>query len=261
MMYDIGLKLWSTNVGAYREEAVRLFNEGVFDYLELFVVPDSLGTLADWKSLKMPFVIHNAHSAQGFNLADADCRERNHEIYLQTKAFADALNAEHIIFHGGVDGSIEETVRQLKSFDESRALLENKPCVPLPNDFGVKSCRGATEEEIGFVIAETGCGFCLDVGHAVCAAAAQGVEPYGYLKRLTRFRPAMFHLSDVADMESVHDAHPHLGTGRLDIRRVVAEVFPPSAKISVETEKLDSGRLDDFKEDVRYLRRVVDELS
>lgn len=261
MMYDIGLKLWSSNVGVYREEAVRLFDEGVFDYLELFVVPESLETLAAWKSLKMPFVIHNAHAAQGFNLANAEQTERNREIYLQTKRFADELDARYIIFHGGVDGLIEETVRQLKSFDESRALLENKPCVPLPNDFGVKSCRGATEEEIGFVIAETGCGFCLDVGHAVCAAAAQGVEPYGYLKRLTRFRPAMFHLSDVADMESVHDAHPHLGTGRLDIRRVAADVFPPSAKISVETEKLDSDRLDDFKEDVLYLRHIVGEMS
>lgn len=260
-MYEIGLKLWSTNVGAYREEAVRLFDEGVFDYLELFVVPDSLETLVAWKSLKMPFVIHNAHAAQGFNLANGEQTERNREIYLQTKRFADELDARYIIFHGGVDGSIEETARQLKSFGEGRTLLENKPCVPLPNAFGVKSCRGATEEEIDFVIAETGCGFCLDVGHAVCAAASQGVDPYGYLTRLTRFRPAMFHLSDVADMESVHDAHPHLGTGSLDIRRVVADVFPPSAKISVETEKLDDGRLDDFRADVRYLRRAADEIS
>ncbi len=259
MMYSLGLKLWSVNTDAYLREAVRLFAEGVFSYIELFVVPGTLNTLDAWRRIHLengiPFVIHNAHAAKGFNLADASAVERNREIYLQTRRFADALDARHVIFHGGVDGSIEETARQLKELEEPRALLENKPFVPLPNSAGVEFCRGATVGEIEYIVNETGCGFCLDVGHAVCAAASQGLEPYAYLEELSgRFQPAMFHLSDVADLSSPYDAHPHLGTGSLDIRRLKRAVFKPDSAISIETVKDSPANLDDFTKDARCLK-------
>ena len=257
-MFRLGLKLWSVNTDAYLREAERLFAAGVFSYVELFVVPETLETLAAWRRLHdskgIPFAVHNAHAAKGFNLADPSAETRNREIYAQTRAFADALEARHVIFHGGVDGTAEETARQLKALEEPRALLENKPAVPLPNNAGVRTCRGATAAEIGFILGEAGCGFCLDVGHAVCAANSQGLEPYAYVAELARrFAPAMFHLSDVADMSSQYDAHPHLGTGALDIPRLVRTVFPPDAAISIETVKDSPTNLDDFARDVGFL--------
>lgn len=260
-MFRIGLKLWSVNTDAYLREAKRLFADGVFSYVELFVVPDTMETLGVWRRLHdekgIPFVVHNAHAATGFNLADASAEARNREIYAQTRTFADALEARHVIFHGGVDGSVEETARQLKALEEPRALLENKPFVPLPNSVGVKRCRGATAEEVGYVLAEVGCGFCLDVGHAVCAANSQGLEPYAYVEELSRlFSPAMFHLSDVVDMSSPYDAHPHLGGGSLDIARLKRTVFPPDAEISIETVKDSPADLDDFIQDARYVENA-----
>lgn len=257
-MYRIGLKLWSVNTDAYLREAERLYAAGVFSYIELFVVPDTMETLGAWRRLheerSVPFVVHNAHAVAGFNLADRSAEARNREIYAQTRKFADALDARHVIFHGGVEGSIEETARQLKALEEPRALLENKPVKPLPNKAGVTSCRGATIDEIGHVLAEAGCGFCLDVGHAICAANAQGVEPYAYVEELNgRFSPAMFHLSDVVDMSSPYDAHPHLGTGALDIPRLRRELFPADAMISIETVKDSPTDLDDFTRDVGML--------
>ena len=72
-MYRIGLKLWSTNTDPLADAAARLFEDGVFAYIELFVVPGSSETLPAWTRLHadygIPFVIHNAHTAQGFNLA------------------------------------------------------------------------------------------------------------------------------------------------------------------------------------------------
>lgn len=257
-MYEIGLKLWSVNTDHYLREAKRLYEGKVFDYIELFVVPDTLHTLAVWQALKdeigIPFVIHNAHSATGFNLADARCRSRNAEIYSQTKIFADTLDAGQIIFHSGVDGDVEEVARQLKSYEEPRALLENKPCLPLPAPHGYKICQGATYEEISHVMGETGCGFCLDIGHAVCSANTQGLEPYTFVERLNGLHPAMYHLSDVGDMTAQYDAHPHLGTGMLDIGRLCDNVFHSEARISIETCKLSKTDLHDYEADVKYLR-------
>ena len=260
-MCRIGLKLWSVNVDAYLREAERLFVDGVFSYIELFVVPGTAETLDAWRRLHVekgvPFIVHNAHAAAGFNLADRAAEARNREIYAQTRTFADALGARYVIFHGGIDGTAEETARQLKALGEPRALLENKPFVPLPNKVGAKFCRGATAEEIGYVLRETGCGFCLDVGHAVCAAASQGLEPYAHVGELaSRFSPAMFHLSDVSDISSPYDAHLHLGTGILDVSRLKREVFPPDASISIETVKDSTTDLDDFIQDARYIENA-----
>ena len=259
-MYKIGLKLWSTNTDYYLHEAERLYAKRVFDYIELFVVPETTGTLNAWQRLHVergiPFIIHNAHSAVGFNLADTACAKRNREIYRQTKMFADRLDSRFIIFHGGVDGTIEEVARQLKNLSEPRALLENKPYLPLPGSQNRKVCRGATFDEISYVLSEVGCGFCLDIGHAVCAANSQGLEPYAYIEKLASLSPVMFHISDVKDMTSQYDAHPHLGIGRLDINRLKNTVFHEGAVISVETVKDSKCSLEDFSTDVLKLRNV-----
>ena len=80
-MYKIGLKLWSNNTNNYLEEARRLFREGIFDYIELYVLPGTLEHLKFWKTLEIPFVIHCAHSAHRFNPADINLAENNRKIY------------------------------------------------------------------------------------------------------------------------------------------------------------------------------------
>ena len=69
MAYRLGLKLWSVNTDYYYEEAKRLYSEGVFDYIELYVVPNTLDTLPRWKELEIPFIIHAPHPRAGNNSA------------------------------------------------------------------------------------------------------------------------------------------------------------------------------------------------
>lgn len=255
-MYKIGLKLWSINTDFYLKEARRLYDKGVYDYIELYVVPETLETLPLWKRLDIPFIIHNPHFAHGFNLAKKEKEKSNLDIYSQVKKFADELNAKHIIFHGGIDGSVAETARQLAALNELRALIENKPFVALPNRMGGQFCRGATYDELKLIIGTAKCGFCFDIGHAVCSANSQKKEPYVFLHELMSLKPTMFHLSDVMDMTSPYDAHPHLGTGQLDIARLKREIFFEDAVISVETNKDSKENLDDFEKDSTWLKNL-----
>jgi endonuclease IV len=165
-MRKIGLKLWSINSGCYHDEAKRLYAEGIFDYIELYVVPGGLD-LKKWEKLNIPFVVHCPHFAHGFNLAKSEKKENNLKIFEQVKKYADALNVLYIIFHGGIDGSIEETAIQLASFNEKRALIENKPYIALPNRMRGDFCRGYNPDEIKTVKEVANCGFCLDFGHAI----------------------------------------------------------------------------------------------
>lgn len=247
-MYQIGLKLWSTNTDTYLREAERLYADGFFSYIELYVVPGSLECLPAWKTVKIPFLIHNAHFMQHFNLADRERAESNRKIYEETRRFADALNARWIIFHGGIDGNIEETARQLSAFREPRALIENKPFRALPNRMGGYFCRGYDVKELKRVMDASGCGFCLDFGHAVCAANSLRREPYSYIEELTTLGPTMYHLTDVNDMTSEYDSHPHLGQGELNLGRIFS-LIPEKAVITVETQKNSKESLNDFSAD------------
>ena len=259
-MYQIGLKLWSTNTDVYLHEAERLYVDGIFSYVELYVVPGSLECLPAWKKLKTPFIIHNAHFMQHFNLAKKECEVNNRKIYEETKRFADELNAPWIIFHGGIDGNIEETARQLAAFHPKlrcHKMIENKPFRALPNRMGGTFCRGYNITELKMVMDITGCGFCLDFGHAVCAANSLYQEPYSYIEELMTLNPAMYHLTDVDDMTSEYDSHPHLGKGTLDFNRIQS-LIPDSAYVTVETEKNSSKQLTDFREDILFLMGKVE---
>ena len=271
-MYKRGLKLWSVNTDYYYNEAIRLYNEGIYDYIELYIVPDTLDTLPKWKRVnewnKIPFIIHNAHFAQGFNLAKKEKEERNIDVYKQTKQFADELNAKYIIFHGGIDGDIRETAVQLALFNEPRALIENKPFVALPNRMGGEFCRGYNLDEIKLVMDTAGCGFCLDFGHAICAANSiydktphptplpQGAREqfiYEYCEQFLKLKPNMFHLTDLDDITSPYDSHLHLGTGQLDFNKILP-MIPEGSYVTFETNKNSKENLDDFIEDMEWLR-------
>lgn len=252
-MYKRGLKLWSINTDCYYNEAIRIYNDNVFDYIELYIVPETLEYLSKWKELKIPFIIHCPHFAHGFNMAKQEKQENNRKIFDEVQKYADELDAKYIVIHGGIDGDIRETAIQLAFFNEPRALIENKPFIALPNKMGGEFCRGYNIEEIKTVQEISGCGFCLDFGHAICAANSLKQKPYSYVKRFLKLNPKMFHLTDIEDITSVYDSHPHLGTGQLDFKRIF-DMIPDESYITFETIKNSKENLNDFVEDMKWLK-------
>lgn len=254
-MHKLGLKLWSINTDCYYDEAIRLYNDNVFDYIELYVVPGTLEFLSKWKNLDIPFVIHCPHFAHGFNLAKVEKKESNRKIFEEVQKFADELKAPHIVIHGGIDGNINETARQLASFNESRALIENKPYIALPNRMGGEFCRGYNVDEVKLVMDTAKCGFCLDFGHAICAANSLNKDIYFYIEDFLCLNPAMFHLTDIKDITSPYDTHLHLGEGELNIKEIL-KTIPQNKNITFETNKNSKENLDDFVKDMIWLKNM-----
>ncbi len=251
MMFKAGLKLWSTN-GQYMNEAGRLVKEGCCDFVELYVIPGTPDEyLAGWRALDLPFTLHAPHFVHGVNLAEFSKARYNREVYEEVARWADALNAPRIVYHPGIGGDIRETARQLKTFNDSRILVENKPLIP-PFRQDLR-CNGATYEEIRLVLGETGLGFCLDVGHCFCTANSLGAEPMNYLRRFFDFSPAYFHLSD-NDAHSEIDGHQHFGAGTMPLKEILG-LFPSDSMVAIETQKDSPDNLDDFRRDVEYLNR------
>lgn len=248
-----GLKLWSVNAKDYLRPAAELYEQGVFDYIELYVVPGAAADLASWRSLDVPYIIHCPHFAHGFNLAQAQCFSRNCELFEEVRLFADTLCASSIIIHGGMGGHAQETARQLRALREPRALLENKPHHVLRDDGSLLLCRGALPEEIALICAESGCGFCLDFEHALCSANTHRIPPQQMIEDFMRLNPAMFHLAGIGDRAQETDAHRHICADDGSARQFLSYV-QPGQRISVETVKDFRDKLDDFCEDIALLR-------
>lgn len=253
---NLGLKLWSKNTDFYFEEAKRLFPEGWFNYIELYVVPDTLNTIEKWKTLRtdfnIPFTLHAPHFLNDVNLADKAKADFNYSVFKEVEKFCDELNADYVVVHPGIGGNIEETIRQLKIIKPKKMLIEDKPYIaPLKRDL---ICRGSKIEEISKVISEVGCGFCLDVGHAICTANSLRINPYKYVEKFNELNPTCYHLSDNF-IDSEIDGHMHFGAGNYDLKKIF-DIINLSKNIAIETNKNSKENLDDFIEDVKYVINI-----
>lgn len=252
-MINFGLKLWSSNDN-YLKEAVRLFGKGIYQYIELYMLPGTEKKMVEmWRSLDIPYIIHAPHFLAGLNLAKREQMKTNFRLLNETRILADELSAEHIIVHPGIAGDIKETARQIKEINEPRLLVENKPYYAIVDGL---ICNGTTSEEIEFVMKEAKIGFCLDMGHAFCAAKGLRKEPMEFLKEFLNLKPEMFHLTD-GDYQSEYDRHDHIGKGNFDIKSLL-KLIPQGKRVTIETIKDSEKNLADFEQDIAKIKESCD---
>ena len=250
----IGLKLWSIN-HEYLDEALELYKEGVYQYIELYVVPGSLNTYRNlWKQPKqlgVPFIIHAPHTRGGLNLARQDQEEENFKLIKETYEFTELVDPSFIIFHAGTNGSEEETARQLVRNYRNNIVIENKPYHALD---GGLICNGYKPSLIDKIMRLARVGFCFDFGHAICAANSLEQEYFYFLQSFNELGPSLYHLTD-GDAHGKYDQHLHFGEGDYEIEKILSLV-PEGAMITLETKKNSKDNLDDFVKDVSFIRDV-----
>jgi sugar phosphate isomerase/epimerase len=248
----LGLKLKSTDL-TFLPEAEALYQRELFHYIELYVVPASYGeTSSAWEALSIPTIIHAPHTSNGINIADYRLRSLNLKAYQEVKLFANRLSSPIIIAHAGCDGSIEEAINQLRLINEARIYIENKPLKGLNGEI----CRGCSPEEFKKIFAEgVVCGSVLDFGHASCAARSFGMGPMELIKEFIKFNPMVYHVSD-GDKSSEKDVHLNLGKGDLNVEEFFS-VIPRDGMVTLETPRRSESGLQDFVEDVIYLKEKI----
>ncbi|MFH0898174.1 MAG: GNAT family N-acetyltransferase, partial [bacterium] len=251
-MYKFGLKLWSTNKN-YIKPALDLYENGFFSYIELFSVPGSFQDYVHiWKQLTIPFIIHAPHSETGLNLAKKNQFKTNMHLAQEALRYADQLNADTIIFHPGIDGDIQETIRQINIINDPRVTIENKPYYTVNDD---RICVGHSPEQIKKILNQTNTKFCLDLAHGVCSANAQHTDPFVFLEQFSELKPYMFHITD-GNIHGARDIHEHIGHGSFDVQKLL-QIVPHQSYITIETPKSSQEHLDDFINDIKQLKKAI----
>lgn len=249
----IGLKLWSTN-DFYIDSVVRLYKEKFFDFVELSVVPGSTGCLPLWTKLDIPFCLHAPHSYMGLNWAKPNLTEAEEHILYEVNMYAHCLHPKYVVFHPGIDGSLENSIKNMKQAKKempeifAHALIENKPKI----GGGGELCVGYNPNDIKLIAKDVGMGICLDYGHAICSAIAENVDYKEVIMQFLSLQPSLIHLSD-GWKETLDDDHLHLGKGNYDLDWFLKSIKNDSW-ILIETNKDSTENLNDFCGDAQYVK-------
>lgn len=256
------MKLFSTNCLQTPELAVSVIdyiNDHDDMFFELMAIPESFEEthqfFKDRLNNDRPVVIHNAHEAFNFNTGDKSRREANRRMLDESRRFADVFGSEIIIAHAGNGFGKEghqETVYQFSTFKDERVAIENLPMI---SDTNNQIMHGLTPEMIKEVQDASGCKFCFDFAHAICAANGLEIDKDEVMQGFADLKPDMYHLCD-GDITSGEDVHWHFGKGTYELDKYLHHFVSSDALVTMETGAKPTG-IEKWVDDRAYLRALL----
>jgi len=244
------LKLWSSNA-VLLGNAVRLVEDGVFQCVELMVVPDT--DISPFLRAKIPFILHVTSENWGFNISDGSKRSFNLSILENCFEWAEKLSAPYLVLHPGF-GDIGAAKDFLNGINDRRILIENMPAIGDHNEAMVGYDHVQIKELIGNRF-----GFCLDFGHAVKAATSLKKGSAKMLGDFLEISPVNFHICD-GITKNEKDEHLSFGAGDFDLNFFASCVKKSRAKyITLETPRTDGRSLRDDLANAAILRSLLDD--
>ena len=253
-----GIKQFSNRFEQYEKALIDYWKQDLYDYIELYVFPNHLEELSKWKDLKkkygIKYTIHAPHFSQRVNLAEKSYFDFNKIAYDEVNTFAKELDAEYTVVHGGMDGDVEEIIRQIKLIQPYKMKIENKP-LAAPRNPDTMICRGATIEEIEYIMSNYNCEFNFDIGHAFCSAVSQNIDQYEYMDKFLKLNPTSYHLSD-GEFNNRIDVHCHISGGDYNWNKIIPKLNK-NLNWTLETlTKNDTAGLDKVIEDINKIRAI-----
>lgn len=253
-MLKYGLKLWSTNKHLF-QKAATFHKKGLFDFIELYIVPDTIQN-DDLDILKgIPVQIHAPHSFHNFNLYELN-KEKIDLFKNQIIKTANFLNAKYIILHPGINNDFKGFKENVAQIYDKRILIENMPDTALD---GSKVHFGCSLEHLNFIKKECGFDICFDFEHALVGIISKNLNYKDYLKSLiSELSPYYFHISGNNENIPI-DTHKNLWESCFDIKWTKKLLNELSAKKDIflvfEVPKANDNLENDIK-NMDYFRKI-----
>jgi len=248
-----GLKIWSTD-RALLLGAVELFKKKRIDFIELYVVPDSLNDVGFLNELRnIPTTLHAPHSEHDFDVFNLD--DSNIEIFKnQVVKTADFLDSKFIVVHAEAGDNQEIFKKNIKKINDERILIENMPKTGLEGEI----CFAHTYQQLK-LIKDAGFNICLDFSHAIKSAISQNLDYKEFVKKLIfELEPSYFHICN-GKMDNDKDEHGDLFDGEFDIKWIKEILLKLSEKKDIylvfETPKGKNGLENDIK-NMKYFLNI-----
>ncbi len=116
--------------------------------------------------------------------------------------------------------------------------------------------HGNTAAEIKYIMDESGCGFCFDFSHAICAALSLKKDVETQLHDFFTLKPTVYHMCD-GDITKATDEHQHFGKGNYPLKHFLKDLTDENAYITMETGKGVEQHADLRIRDYAYLQNMT----
>jgi sugar phosphate isomerase/epimerase len=260
--HEDGLPIFGLKLGLHEAKlavaAREIWDGGVYGFLELYVPLDADPEDAShWAWFDGPLVLHAPHAFGGFNFASRELAAGNSRCLAKLDELHRRMRPKFMVFHPGLDGEKGEMFRQIGELAKNHPdlhrlmLIENKPRLGLRGEI----CLGASPGEMREILSGTGCGFCLDVRHALAYAAWAGLDWCGVVRDFAAISPRLWHAAD-GRMADRTDSHLHIGDGDLPWAQIGA-FWSHDAMVTLECAKEPSLCLSDFSADLTRLKACL----
>ena len=257
-MRKFGFKLFSTNIQATPDlvkECAEFARSKDDVFIEITALAES--SKDDWQKIKnllegLEVRIHASYI--GFDTGNIEQEQQNKKILAFAQSAADLFNSETIVVHAGYGHDkkhLAETARQFKNFNDKRVVVENLPYFDNNGDH----MHGSTADEIKYIREESGCGFCFDFSHAICAALSLNKDIETQLKEFFALKPSVYHMCD-GDINKAQDVHLHFGKGNYPLKHFLNDFTDENAYITMETGKGNQRHCNTRIADYNYLKSV-----
>ena len=265
-MRRFGFKIFSNNlqnnlpVLTEIEQFVRQHRQQTF--IEMMVLPDT--TEEDIRRYAERFAgitvtIHAPHHIYGFDPARRECEKSNREMLALAQRAADVLHSDVIVVHSGcgkAEDKLAETMRQFKIFAaDKRVVVEN---LPYDDDNNEPILHGNTAAEIAKIRDFSGCGFCFDFSHAICAANSLGLDVEKQLAEFYNLNPTVYHMCD-GTMNGKYDSHLHFGEGDYPLAHFLCDYTAADARITMETGSGKPNSSLPWLQDYDFVQKILQE--
>lgn len=260
-MRKYGFKIFSDNMQkapALLDECVAFIQNKTDMFIELMVLPDA--SESELRTIRqrvgdIEVRIHAPHHVMGFDAGNKNKEKQNREILQISQFAADIFGAKTIVVHAGCghdQEQVKETARQFKLFNDARIVVENLPFI---DDGDGMLLQGNTAAEIQYIKDESGCGFCLDFSHAICAALSLNIDIERQLQDFFALKPDVYHLCD-GDIRKAADVHLHYGEGNYPLKHFLHDLTAENAYITMETGHGVSQHNNLLIDDYNYLKNL-----
>ncbi len=258
-MRKFGFKLFSSNLQT-TPDIINECAEFVNSVPDAFVELTALQSASPDDFIKLKQELNNAEvrihaSYIGLDTGNRALKAHNRNIVALAQKVADMFDSKTIIVHPGCGHDrqyVEETAEQFRSLHDERIVVENLPYWGRNKEL----LHGYNAKEIGYIMQESGCGFCLDFSHAVCAALSTNMEIETQLKELFALKPRVYHICD-GDIKISGDCHWHFGAGNYPLRHFIADFTDENAYITMETGQGAEPHCEARIKDYHYLKSLL----
>lgn len=227
MKYGIKLR---TDEMILISDVAKLITKGVFDYVELLIVPNN-PSIIPFLEFEVEYVVHASHENYGVDMGRLELREFTLKMLDLSLQAADELGSKIVIFHAGTD-SLEHTKGVLSNYTDTRVVIENMPKVGINGEaclgYDAKAMKRLTMDRFGI---------CLDFGHAMKASISLKTDFGEIIQEFLKLNPKIFHISD-GNFNTEKDEHLNIGVGTYDFKYFKKCIINnPSKLVTLETPR------------------------